>query len=146
MVEYCIAADAKPRRWTPAPTCPGRRRQRTILSAPTASPRRSATPIGRRTSPDGGALHRVQETGGARGYAYAVTASYYAEVFSANTGRCFRMISHDGQAGPVHCPDPVRWHGRFRDRQGRRHRVDACDGHRGPLEDARPISSQEGPG
>jgi hypothetical protein len=56
-------------------------------------------------------------------------------------GRYFRVVSQDGQAGPTHCPEPVRWRGRFRGGDGVVYRVDACDGHRGPLEDARPISS-----
>jgi hypothetical protein len=70
-----------------------------------------------------------------------MTEPHYAEVFAPLTGRCFRMVSQDGQAGPIHCPETARWHGRFGDRQGRRHQVDACDGHRSPLEDARPIRS-----
>jgi hypothetical protein len=69
-----------------------------------------------------------------------MTAPFYAEVFFPVTGRCFRMVSQNGHAGPIHCQEPARWHGRFRDRQGRRHQVDACDWHRGPLEDTRPIS------
>jgi hypothetical protein len=47
-----------------------------------------------------------------------MTVPFYAEVFFQVTGRCLRMVSQDGQAGPIHCPEPVRWRGRFRDRQG----------------------------
>jgi hypothetical protein len=35
---------------------------------------------------------------------------------------------------PDHCPGPVAWHGTFLDRAGKRHQVDACDGHAGDLE------------
>jgi hypothetical protein len=45
-------------------------------------------------------------------------------------GRCFRMVAHRGEAGPTHCPDPVAWRRSWRAPNGRRYRVEACEGHR----------------
>jgi hypothetical protein len=69
-----------------------------------------------------------------------VEVPHYAEAFSPIAGRCFRLVSRqDQQAGPVHCPEPPRWRGTFRAKDGRRYSVEACDGHRGGLEQARRI-------
>jgi hypothetical protein len=68
-----------------------------------------------------------------------MTAPYYAEAFAILPGRCFRLVERAGEAGPMHCPDPARWRGTFRARSGRRYAVQACDGHRGPLQDGRPL-------
>jgi hypothetical protein len=59
-------------------------------------------------------------------------APYYAEAFSPLPGRCFRMVAHHGEAGPTHCPEPVAWRGSWRAPNGRRYRVEACEGHRPP--------------
>jgi hypothetical protein len=60
-------------------------------------------------------------------------APYYAEAFSLLPGRCFRMVTHHGEAGPTHCPTPVTWRGSWRAPNGRRYWVDACQGHRPTL-------------
>jgi len=66
-------------------------------------------------------------------------APYYAKAFSPIIGRCFRLVSRqDQQAGPIHCPEPPRWRGSFRARNGRHYAVEACDGHRAPLTNVRP--------
>jgi hypothetical protein len=58
-------------------------------------------------------------------------APYYGEAFSPVTGRCFRLVSRqDGQAGPIHCPEPPTWRGTWRAPNGRRYRVEACESHR----------------
>ena len=74
------------------------------------------------------------------------TAPYHAESFFVMPGRCFRMMSSDGKAGPIHCPDPPVWLGRFRATDGRWHTVDACDGHRGPQQGALLIQPHQDPG
>jgi hypothetical protein len=65
---------------------------------------------------------------------------YYAEAFSPLPGRCFRMVTrHGGGAGPTHCPEPVAWRGSWRAPNGRRYRIEACEGHRpAPDEGSRP--------
>jgi hypothetical protein len=57
-------------------------------------------------------------------------APHYAEAFSPLPSRCFRMVVHHGEAGPMHCPEPVAWRGSWRSPNGRRYRIGACDGHR----------------
>jgi hypothetical protein len=57
-------------------------------------------------------------------------APYYAGAFSPLPGRCFRMVASLGEAGPSPCPEPVVWRGSWRAQNGRRYRVDACEGHR----------------
>jgi hypothetical protein len=57
-------------------------------------------------------------------------ALYYAEAFSPLPGHCFRLVAHEGQAGPRHCPEPVTWRKFWRAPNGRRYRVEACEGHR----------------
>jgi hypothetical protein len=59
-------------------------------------------------------------------------APYYAEAFSPRPGRCFRMVAHHGEAGPIHCPEPVVWRGSWRAPNGRRYRGETCQGHRPP--------------
>jgi hypothetical protein len=59
-------------------------------------------------------------------------APYYAEAFSPLPGRCFRMVGHYGEAGPIHCPESVAWRGSWRAPNGRRYRIEACEGHRPP--------------
>lgn len=41
-------------------------------------------------------------------------------------------LTHHGEAGPTHCPEPVAGRGSWRAPDGRRYRVDACKGHRPP--------------
>jgi len=60
---------------------------------------------------------------------------YYAEVFAPMPGRCFRMVSRGSEGGgPTHCPEPPTWRGTFRAPNGRRYRVEACEGHQPPAE------------
>ena len=64
----------------------------------------------------------------------AATKPHYAESFTVMPGRCFRLITRLTAHGqPDHCPEAVVWRGRFTDRAGRRHEVDACDGHTSDL-------------
>jgi hypothetical protein len=51
-------------------------------------------------------------------------APHYAEAFSPLPGRCFRMVAHHGEAGPMHCPEPVVWRGSWRAPNGRRYRLE----------------------
>jgi hypothetical protein len=67
-----------------------------------------------------------------RGTAAGATP-YYAQAFSPMPGRCFRLVAHDGEAGPTHCPDPVAWRGHWRASNGHRYQVEACEGHRPPI-------------
>ena len=59
------------------------------------------------------------------------TAPYYMQAFSPLPGRCFRLVGRGGR-GPTPCPEPVAWRGPCRAPNGRRYRVEACDGHRPP--------------
>jgi hypothetical protein len=57
-------------------------------------------------------------------------AAYYAEAFTLQPGRCFRLVDqHGGGAGPTHCPKPAAWRGWWRAPNGRRYRVEACQDH-----------------
>jgi hypothetical protein len=40
------------------------------------------------------------------------------------------MVPHHGEAGPMHCPELVAWRGSWRAPNGRRYRIEACNGHR----------------
>jgi hypothetical protein len=60
------------------------------------------------------------------------TAPYYTQAFSPLPDRCFRLVASQGEAGPTHCPEPVAWRGSWRAPNGRRYRVEACEGHRPP--------------
>jgi hypothetical protein len=52
-------------------------------------------------------------------------------------GRCFRVVSGGEGGGPTHCPEPVAW----RAPNGRRYRIDACEGHRpDPVEGSGPAA------
>ena len=57
-------------------------------------------------------------------------APYYAEAFLPLLGRCFRLVASQDEAGPGHCPGPVVWRGSWRAPDGRRYRIEACEGHR----------------
>ena len=39
------------------------------------------------------------------------------------------MVSRQGEAGTTHCPEPVTWRGSRRAPNGRRYRIEACEGH-----------------
>jgi hypothetical protein len=69
-----------------------------------------------------------------------VTTAHYAESFTVVPGRCFRLITRPGHDDPDHCPAAVVWHGRFKDRAGKRHEVDACDVDAGDLEACQAVS------
>ena len=68
------------------------------------------------------------------------TAPYYAEAFSPLPGRCFRLVARHGEGGPTHCPEPPTWRGTWRAPNGRRYRVEACEGHRPPADPITPKS------
>lgn len=59
-------------------------------------------------------------------------AAYYAEAFSPLPGRCFHLVASPGEAGPTHCPEWVAWRGSWRAPNGRRYRIEACEGCRPP--------------
>jgi hypothetical protein len=61
---------------------------------------------------------------------------YYAEAFAPDQAGCFRLVA-DHATRPAPCPAPPAWTGTFRARTGRRYTVQACEGHWGPLENAR---------
>jgi hypothetical protein len=62
------------------------------------------------------------------------TAPYYTQAFSPLPDRCFRLVSGGEGGGPTHCPESPVWRGTFRARNGRRYRVEACEGHRPPAD------------
>jgi hypothetical protein len=64
-------------------------------------------------------------------------AEHYAEVFAIRDG-CFRLVA-DKAGRPEHCLEPPAWMGAYQDGQGRRYTVQACDGHRDGLMNARRI-------
>jgi hypothetical protein len=67
------------------------------------------------------------------------TAPYYAEVFAPMPGRCLRMLPR-GDQGPDSLPGAAAGWGSFQAKNSRRYAVQACDGHRAPLKNVRPIS------
>ena len=73
---------------------------------------------------------RAGAGGGQQRGTAAGAAPYYAQAFSPMPGRCFRLVAHGGEGGPTHCPEPPTWRGPFRAPNGRRYRVEACEGHR----------------
>jgi hypothetical protein len=75
---------------------------------------------------------------------HPMTAAHYAQAFMVTPGRCFRLVERPTAHGqPDHCSAPVAWHGTFTDRAGKRHQVDACDGHAGHLDTRRPASPRQ---
>jgi hypothetical protein len=36
---------------------------------------------------------------------------HYANAFTIDPGRCFRMVQLPGVGHPMHCVEPVAWHG-----------------------------------
>jgi hypothetical protein len=62
-------------------------------------------------------------------YPVVMTGSpYYAEAFSPLPDRSFRMVAHPGETGPTHCPRQVAWRGSWWAPNGRRYRIEACEG------------------
>lgn len=51
-------------------------------------------------------------------------------------------MAEDGTGHANHCPHPTEWRGRFRDRAGKWHTVESCDGHRADLEAVQRITSR----
>jgi len=65
---------------------------------------------------------------------------HYANCFSLQSERCFRMIqAEDGTGHAQHCPYITVWRGRFQDGSGKWHTVEACDGHRADLDSVQKI-------
>lgn len=59
-----------------------------------------------------------------------MTLTHYAEAFTSERGRCFRLVEDDGRRGqPTHCENPVVWRGTFKANDGKSYGVDSCDGH-----------------
>ena len=70
---------------------------------------------------------------------------HYADAFTLDPERCFRMISAgDGTGHARHCPHVTVWRGRFRDGSGTWHTVEACDGHRADLDSVHRIPELAG--
>jgi hypothetical protein len=55
-----------------------------------------------------------------------------SEAFSPLPGRCFRMVAHHGEAGPIDRPESMAWCGSWRGSERPPLRVEACEGHRPP--------------
>jgi len=55
--------------------------------------------------------------------------AHYANAFTIEPGRCFRMVQQVGVGHPAHCPGPVTTRGRWRSAAEQLFRVDACDDH-----------------
>ncbi len=53
---------------------------------------------------------------------------YFANAFTLNPGRFFRMVALPGVGHPSHCEEPVARHGRWRPADNRLYRVDAVPG------------------
>ena len=65
---------------------------------------------------------------------------HYAESFTITPGHCWRMV-HDPElrkiGHTIHCPEPVRSRGVYRTEEGKRFRVESCEGHSEELEGVR---------
>lgn len=48
--------------------------------------------------------------------------------FSVRPGQCFRLV-YSVQIQATYCENPVVWRGRWRDRKGLAHEVEACEAH-----------------
>ena len=69
------------------------------------------------------------------------TAPYYTQAFLPLPGRGFRLVSGGEGGGPTYCPEPPVWRGSWRAPNGRRYRIDACEGHRpDPVEGSGPAA------
>jgi hypothetical protein len=72
--------------------------------------------------------------------AYRGPVEHYANCFSLQSERCFRMIqAKNGTGHAQHCPYATEWRGRFKDGAGKWHSVKACDGHRADLDSVQRI-------
>jgi hypothetical protein len=58
------------------------------------------------------------------------TAPYYRQAFSPLPGRCFCLVSGGEGGGPDPLPGAVRLAGPRPYPNGRRYRVETCEGHR----------------
>jgi hypothetical protein len=67
-------------------------------------------------------------------YGYHRPMAHYPEAFAVLPGQCFRFV-HSGVGHASHCRDPVVCRGRFKDRAGKWHWVEACLEHGGELVD-----------
>jgi hypothetical protein len=56
--------------------------------------------------------------------------------FMVEEGRCFRLV-YSSQLQSMHCPEPVRWCGRWKDAKDRVRQVWACEAHVRALEGVR---------
>jgi hypothetical protein len=71
---------------------------------------------------------------------------HYAESFCLLSGSCFRMIhAHNGTGHAQHCPYITEWRGRFQDKVGKWHTVEACQGHRADLDAVQRIGAAARP-
>jgi hypothetical protein len=77
-------------------------------------------------------FHNVEEE------RYRLAVRLYAGAFSADGGRCFRLVYEEATTRPMHCPGEVVTRGWFRDRRGVWWVVDACAEHADSLSGARP--------
>jgi hypothetical protein len=64
-------------------------------------------------------------------------APYFANTWSKPPG-CWRWVHAPATTQPMRCPRPPYWAGRIRV-EDRWHEVEACDGHRAGLEQARRV-------
>ena len=66
---------------------------------------------------------------------YRGLMEHYANCFCLLSNQCFRMIqAGDGTGHAQHCLYLTERRGRFRDRPGKWHTVEACDGHGADLD------------
>jgi hypothetical protein len=65
----------------------------------------------------------------------------HAEPFFPLAGRCLRMVAHPGEDDATDCPERVAWRGSWRAPNGRRYRIEACEGPPPPHEGRTPPAS-----
>jgi hypothetical protein len=68
----------------------------------------------------------------------------YANAFSADLGRCFRLVCRASTWQPMRCPGEVSTRGWWQDGTGMWWVVDACREHAGPLRKTRPAGTRVG--
>ena len=66
--------------------------------------------------------------------------NYNANTFSLASDQCYRFVQVHGTGHAGGCPNEPAWHGRFRDEAGTLDNVVSCDGHRGDIEEVRPLA------
>jgi hypothetical protein len=70
---------------------------------------------------------------------------HYANCFALLSKQCFRMIrAGNGTGHAQHCPYLTEWRGRFKDRAGKWHTVEACNGHRADLDSVQRVRAPHG--